>query len=724
MQRTFLASVLFIASIASAQSAPVPAPNPAPAPAPAPPPIISKDWQVDTAACIASTSATLNMTTFRLEVAVDKLKSRPVELRIVPSAQVVPATLGIKFALDKKTTYAFAPIAPEAGATANSFWNIPRGTKDFLSYLKRENKLAVSLLDGTAAVPLALAFSLRGSSASLDKLQKNCNANLDLTDDGFERAFLPTIVATVDPTKLKVTDTASLRDLVAAALLAFKSSADSQVQLNAISKQYLKQIAEFEKLRSNLDKLTNDTVVKLNLRRQQSQASIDKANVEIPQFKDMIRQQEADLANANAAVDAATADLAPLLPTLNQYRAVVNRADNDLSTAQSNLNSANDYEAQARARLQQVINGIAQSQSEIISIQNEINRQKWDLQNAQGEADSRRRDYSGAQADRQRFDRNGEARDRESRDSRLSSIESDLRNTEDQLRQAQQRAGDADRRRQQAEANLQACRNQVAPPGPGGQPPLPPNCSSQQAQRDAADNDARSSDNDRQTLESRTSDLRNQADRYRGDIQRDVDSQYNDLVNREQQAQNRYNDAQSTANDLTNKINRLISIDLPQAQSSLNTWQSAQFGAETDVNTATSSVARAQRDVSRADDALARAQSSLSAWKQSSGYNAKKAVLNSTQQKVDDIKTTLQHLDENIASREKLIRVETKNLAVIANDMQTALNTIAQKEARSADVAKILAPYFQQRDAINKTKVAADQTFKNSQTSFAADLPQ
>ena len=748
--------ILLSTQIAGAQAVTPPTPT-----VPVPAPIVSKDWSLDANSCVASTTAVYKtvvvapaiptMVSFRLEVAIDKAKLRPAEVRIIPSAELVPATLGIKFVQDKKTTYAFAPLAPEAGQTVNSFWNVPRGTQALISYLKRENKLTVSLVDQTG-LGLPLAFSLRGSSATLDQLSKLCNAKQDIAADSFERAFLPANVANVDPTKMQPADTAKLRDLVSTAIQAYTSSNSSQTQLNAISKQYMTQIAEYEKLRSNLDKLTNDTVAKLNSRQTQSQANIDKANIEIPQFRAQITQQEADLQVANTALDAANADIAPLLPTLSQYRSAVNNAQSNLDSARSSLSDANTYESQTRSRLAQIDSGIAQANADIISIQSSIQSVRWDLQNAQNDANSKQRDYSNAQSNRQRFDRNGETQSRLSRDSRLSSIESDMRNTQGQWDQARQRSGDADRRRQQAHSGLDQCRGGGGgfggggrggggrgPGGPGGgpggpdgqpggdmppPPPPPPDCNSQESDASRADSDADSCRRDMDQYDSRMRDLKNQADRCRDDIRNDVDRQYNDLVRCEQDAQNKYNDSQSRANDLQNKLNRLSNSDLPQAQSSLSSYQSSRPGAVNDINSAVNSVSSWEHEVSRADNAVDRAQTNLNNWKASSGYNAKKAVLTAAQTKVDDTKTTLRHLDENIASRQKQIAAETKNLADIAAAMQIAVNTIAQKEARSQDVQKILAPYFLQRDALANSKASTDQTFKDSQASFASGLPQ
>ena len=708
-----VSSLLLLLAVTVAQSAfgqTTPQPTPPPSTPPSAPPFVSKDWSLDLATCVATTTAATKLASYKLEVALDVSKARPVEIRVRPALDLVPATLGMRFALDRKTAYAFSALTLEDGSTV--FWNLPRGSKDLLSYLKRENKIKVDLLDGTP-VAQQVAFSLRGSSATLSEMQKRCNSNQDFVADGFERAFLPAVVANVDPTKVPASESARLRDLVKTAFAAFKTSGTAQAQLNALSQQYLTSIAEYEKLRSNLDKLTQGTVAKLTARRTESQGKIDQANIDIPAAKKMVGEQEAVLAQANAAQDAANNDIAPLLPEYKRLRGLVSNAESDVSSADSALSSANTYESQTRSRLQDIINGIARSKSDISSIESAIWSTKNDLSSAQSTAESRRREYSNAQSDRQRFNRDSEFRDRLSRDSRYSSIDSDIRSNRSRADSARSRVSSLQSDRSRIEDAISHCKTDPAA-----------DCSRQENQLRDTDNLINQANNEVRDAESRCSSLENDKDRIEREISRDVDSKDNELRRCESDAQNRYNDAQSVANDLENRLRRYTNSDLPQAQSALNSWESARPTAENDVNTAVNMVSRAERDVRSANNDLDAAQSRLSSWKQSSGYNAKKKVVDQADTKVAETKSTLKRLDENIAKSERVIRDETKNLADVEAQMQVALETIRQKEARSTEVQKLLAPYFAQRDQFMITKQEADQTFRKAQTDFASSLPQ
>lgn len=656
-------------------------------------PVVNKDWTLDS--CVASTTLTDKTGTYRLEVAVDPSHVTPLEVRIVPSTVVA----GARLAIDKKTVYAFAP------QVNGTLWNIPRGTLDLIKFLKREVNAPVDM--GGVKV----AFSLRGSSATLQALQKDCNGAAEFGSDGFERAFLPAVVASVDPASLSASQVETLRDLVKTALAAYRSSGETQSALNALSNQFLAQISEYEQLRRNLDKLTHDTVVGLQKRHDDATANIARAQAEIPQLKAQVAQQEAALQPANAALEQAKNDLAPLRSQLQRYQAAVDDAQAEVSARQSDLQQAQSYESSTRARLQQVIDGTAQAQAAISSLQNAIASRRNDWTNANNYAEQLRRYASDASSTRQRFDKRYEVQRRLSSDSRLSSIESNLRDAQSRLPSAQQHISQAEADRSRFMGEYRQCQTDPAR-----------DCSRERDLANRADQRWLQASNEYNDLQARVRDLQYQRDNFRQTIEREVDRDYDDLCRAERDAQSKANDAVQTANQIANEINRMQSIDLPQAQSNLAAWQNARAQAESDVRSAVNGTAAAQRNVSTAQSDVSAAESRRDSWKQSSGYNAKARTLSNAQDTVDKINATLNQLDKGISSREKLIRDETKSLADTEAAMKTALDTIQRKEARSVEVQKMLEPYFAQRDALTAQKSAADRAFTEAQATFAQTL--
>jgi predicted nucleic acid-binding Zn-ribbon protein len=656
-------------------------------------PSVSKDWTLDS--CVASTSLTDKTGTYRLEVAIDPTHTMPLEVRIVPSITVA----GARIVIDKKTVYAFAP---EANGT---LWNIPRGTLDLIKYLKREAKAAVDL-NG-----VKIAFSLRGSTTALQALQKTCNGAAEFGSDGFERAFLPAVVANIDPTLLPASQVEVLRGLVRDALAAFRSSANSQVALNALSAQFLAQIAEFEQLHRNLDKLTHETMVGLQKRHDDATANIARAQTEIPQLKTQVAQQEAALQPANTTLEQAKADLAPMRAELQRYQSAVDDAEAEVSSRESALSQAQQYESSTRSRLQDAINGIAQSSANITTLQNQIASRRNDWNNANSQAEQLRRSASDATSTRQRFDRNYEVQRRLQSDSRLSSIEFSLRDAQSRLPGAQDHISQAEADRSRFAGEYSQCQTVVGR-----------DCSRERDLADRAELRLTQASNEFRDLQSHIRDLENQRDNFRSTIESEVNRDYDDLVRQEREAQTRADRATADANSIVNEINRMQSIDLPQAQANLSAWQNARAQADADVRSAMNGTAVAQRNLENARSGVDAAAARRDSWRQSSGYNAKAHAVSAAQDVVDKINATLSSLDKAIAAREKLIRDETKSLADTEAQMQAALALIQQKEARSAEVQKMLQPYFTQRDVLVAQKNASDAAFASAQSAFAAAL--
>ena len=678
-----LAMALLLSSLASSFAA-----SPAQAA-----PIVSKDWTLDS--CVASTSLADKTGTYRLEVAVDPTHTMPLEVRIVPSTVIA----GARLALDKKTVYAFAPQAN------GTLWNIPRGTLELIKFLKREAKAPVDL-NG-----VKIAFSLRGSTTALQALQKDCNGAAEFGSDGFERAFLPAVVANVDPALLQASQVEMLRGLVRDALAAFRSSTDTQVALNKLSAQFLAQISEYEQLRRNLDKLTHDTLVGLQKRHDDATANIARAQTEIPQLKAQVAQAEAALQPANATLDQANADFAPLRSQLQRYQSAIDGAAAEVSSRQSALSQAQAYESQTRSHLQDVLNGEAQSSAAITDLQNQIASRRNDWTYANSNADQARRSAADASLTRQRFDRAYEVQRRLQSDSRLSSIEYNLRDAQSRIPGAQQHISQAESDRARFEGEARQCQTDPAR-----------DCSRERDLAARSEQRLAQASNEFAALESQIRDLQNQRDGFRSTIESEVDRDYQDLCRLERDAQSKADRATADANAIVNEINRMQNIDLPQAQSNLAAWQNARAQAEADVRGAANSSAIAQQNVVNAQAGVDAARARRESWKQSSGYNARARDVSAAQDAVNQITGTLSSLDNGIASRERLIRDETKSLADTEAGMQAALATIQQKEARSVEVQKMLEPYFAQRDAFMVQKQAADRAFADAQASFAAAL--
>lgn len=431
---------------------------------PTAPIFVSKDWKLEqrasneTAAgvCVASTKAAqvAGGIAHNLEIVLDRAGILPLEVRISPEGDV-PATLALKGAIDKKkeVMYSFARMV-SADAGRDVFWNIPRGTEALVSFLKREMRFDVVAQDGTPTGQ-ALVFSLRGSSATIDKLQSLCNSNKPLVVDAFERAFLPATVATVDASKLTPAQTSGLRALALQALAAHGTSLKSQAELNALTTKYLKEINELNKLRKNLDQLTQQEIVKLQKRKADAEGLIVRSQSEIDALRPQIAVEEGKLASANSAYEAAYNILKPLMPEHDRLEGLVDNEASAVSSAKGRLNQVDQQISSSQSRINELERSLESLRRELAQAEAEEAQANREMSSAQQEASRARSEHQTAESDLRRYDRDGEIRRRAS--SRLGNVESEIRDLRSRLNDGQQALRRAEDETRIAENELRQC---------------------------------------------------------------------------------------------------------------------------------------------------------------------------------------------------------------------------------------------------------------------------
>ncbi|MEK7358530.1 MAG: hypothetical protein AAB250_18945 [Bdellovibrionota bacterium] len=704
-----------------------------------------KDWRVEERAsaesaagvCVAATTALLGGVKQDLEVLIDRSGARPVEMRIRPDADL-PTTVALKTTVDKKV-YNFAKVA-SVDAARDVFWNIPRGTEELVAILKRDLKLEAVTVDGTAT-PQKVTFSLSGSSAALTDLAKRCNAGKTLGSDGFERAFLPTIVATVDASKLTPSMTDLLRSTVSQANVAWKTSNLTQSKIEALTTKYLAQINELTKLKTNLDRLQNQEVINLQKRRAAAEGLITTSQQQIDGLRPQIAVNEAKLAQANADYEAAYRILEPHIARHDQLVDIVVDALSD--------------ESAASKRLDEIDRGTSSWSSEVNRLNNELNSVRSQLGGARSDAAQLDQVAQSAHRDMNSFDEQNEIRRRKSQNSEidnlerrlrdLDQIERDARNRLDQaetrLRQAESRHSQISQQMQQAERTLDRAttnREHALQALRRCQDTAGADCSNEQAKLEFAKNEVDSARSgvdalkgDYQRAQSELSQIRshvNDAERDMRSAQQDKQNVHSRLASRideiervvhehKNQLVSRYREAQARADQADQRVNALeaeardiAQVELPHAQSELNRWSAARPGAVSDLR-------RAQQDV-------ANARAARDSFKQSVGWDQKEAAVSAAQGKVSSIKGTLAQIDADIKKREKQIRESQAELVDVQKKMEVALEAIRVKQARSAEVQKALEPYDQERAVLDQTKATSDRQFADARTAFAANLPQ
>ncbi len=647
----------------------------------------SKDWRLLDlgSTCVAETALSIDGVTHHLEVRVTKTASSPVEMAIRAEAASTPV-MGYKAALDRAKTkvYTFAKLSSSAGEEV--FWNIPRGSEDLVSFLKRENKFEVQATDSSGLPGKMAVFSLRGSSATISDLGKKCAAGLSVptaADAAFERAFLPQSVASVDLARVTPAKADALRAFLANARTAFLDSAATQVEIERLNAQYLREINELAGLRRNLDRLTQQEVKRLESERANAQVAIATATQEIQQLKPQIGTIEGQLVTANNEYEIAYNAIRPHLTEYNRLVQVVRTQESRESDAQNQLS-----EAESR---------LGENQTALRDLENEARNLRHSYSGAQSEAQTARSEYQRDGQELRRFDRNREIRDRLARDGRIDSIEREVQQFDARIRAQQQALANQEAERNRLNAELQSCKQQAGRDCSGEQQRL---VDAQRRFHEIRQGIAQLEQN-RNSKQSEIAGVHRQ-------IESEVDRMQDDLERREASSRQRLNTAEMRLREIESRLRSIEQVDIPSRQADIRRLENDRTSASQDLADASRRLRQARQD--------------LSSFKASVGFDALQTEVDRKLARVNSLKNDLAKVDREIKRREKIIADGQKTLAQVAVDMEHVLEQIKLKEARSGEVQRALEPYELEKVALDARKLSSDQAFANNQAQFAANL--
>lgn len=347
-------------------------------------PVTVKDWSLDDTGtiCIASTTRVVDGQTYRFELSFDKSGAYPVEawVREVPSTVT---TKGFRFVTEVKPlqNFAFSPLKDASGNA--SFWQIPSDTNSLISYIKRQTRLLVQALTPNGAdAPLAkpVDFSLRGSSDVVNALITNCAKGKSLVQADFEKSFVTTQTAALDPLKIDEVKTAQLRSLYQNSIAANEQKIALQKELTTLNTQYAKQIQELAKVTGTLDQLTQKELVRLQTQKATVEAKIKTLEQQLANQDNMIKAKEGDVANANAAYDKAWGILSPLESEHQRLASLIRDAKKDLSSNQDRLESINDELRSQNNKLSNYNDSLSSLRSQLSQVESTLRVASMDME--------------------------------------------------------------------------------------------------------------------------------------------------------------------------------------------------------------------------------------------------------------------------------------------------------------------------------------------------------
>lgn len=727
----------------------------------------SKDWKLEkvTAAdstgaqvstCTAVTSLTANKITYRLEVIKEMKATSP--LQILVRSSLKPSTItAFNAVLEDGSKKKFMLVAL-AGTQhqGHDFYQIPQNTETLVAYLKKASRLRVS--SAHAKVPGTVDFSLKGSTAMIDALQKNCNGGLALTNSAFESVFVPSNIVNVDPTRIALEQASAARTSVFAGFENYQGVLRLDKAISDLNNQFAPLVNERVALKKAIEQTIPNEQAALSQRKSALDSSIVNGKARVQAIDAEVPRLQAQVPAAQAEQNAAQKEYDAVAPEHD-------RLDLDADEAYSRVDSAN-------REISTINSDISNTRREISDLRSESSTLNSRLSQLARDVESARREYDIADSEARRFDADREYRDRLSRDSRYQNalrrandagreaerIEREIRPLKDEADRLDRQVSEYERAESQARAKVKECQSgpglslaldgkpgrEPNPREPGqprpptdpsrperpGQPsqpetprvpsePLPPrrDCSreladyenaqrqTQEARRSAQQAESRYNDAKRRqdSAESEARSARNEADRISSSIAsevRDIASRLQDRVNI---ASRNLRNAQDSYNNTRSRLSEINSL-IPQQERLLSRLQN-------DLQTAQADLANAQRRYDLARQAL-------SSYDARVGYAAKVNRFNAAIARLNGLNDQIASLQSEKANTLASIKRMEAELVTNAGRQQALAQELAAKQTRLVSVQAQLDAYDKDKEKLTAERSAAVSGFETAKAEF------
>ncbi len=357
-------------------------------------PTTVKDWTLTEIGnfCVAYTEQKLNEQVFRFELVYEKSGQFPVETLIRENPETSNA-LAIKMTTEVKPiqSYSFVTMANSDGSRI--FWQVPKNTEALVAYIKRQTRLSMKVTksDNTIA---ALMFSLRGSSATVDALIKECAQGKSIVATAFDKDFISVkAVDQLDPLKVNETRSKLLRDLYLQGHKSYSEKLVLQKELSTLNTKYTTLVQELAKLTGQLDQMTQKELIALQNQKIQLEGKIKKFEQDILKQTDSVKSKESELPAANAAYEQAWAEVSKIKPEYDRLAKSVKTAEAELNTDTSKSESiASDVVQKERSLevLERELQSLSQQRYQAETEMNDFKYKVNDLEQMQRRFDTQR----------------------------------------------------------------------------------------------------------------------------------------------------------------------------------------------------------------------------------------------------------------------------------------------------------------------------------------------
>ena len=401
-------------------------------------------------------------------------QTRTSAMSIVPAApaQAIPVAgeLSLSFAADAKNLPAFQLRLPAETTNSNVilvkisskeshlmflvraaldpaqfdvYQSAPMQLSTVLELIRGQNTLSI-FLDAATPVPTLLRISLKGSSASLDQMQKCAGKNALLPTE-----FLKGLNTAVDLSNVSLSDVSMLALIEATekAYAASLAAGADNVALANLKKQFAKLLNDEKNARNvynDLQKNTDELLATLQSRQAKLKALTDelaKLQADRPGTVAQIETLKQIEADKLAIYEPVRKQLAPLDAEVDRQEDRVSDARNDLSSARQDVANGESRLSLLRSRLSSAKSELSSDESRERSLKSDLDRAEWDLRRY--DVDRERRNYLDRSFNYRNAisQRNSAQSSLPSAQSNLSSAQGTLSSLQSQLSSCQATAG-------------------------------------------------------------------------------------------------------------------------------------------------------------------------------------------------------------------------------------------------------------------------------------------
>ena len=202
--------------------------------------------------------------------------------------------------------------------------------------------------------------------------------------------------------------------------------------------------------------------------------------------------------------------------------------------------------------------------------------------------------------------------------------------------------------------------------------------------------------------------VRGQIEQIRREAEWQAQRIQQELAGRVSQWQQYLSQAQNTLSGIQNRLDNIISYELPRAQNDLASLENRRPGAVSEVQSA--------------EQALASSTAAFNSYCQSVNYDAIKAEADRTAAVVSQIQATIAGFQRGVRDRQTLITQQTALRDSLNKQIDQNNAVIAQKQARLDQVNAALAAYDTQRAEIQGRIDVAAAELKVFSDQYAASL--